>query len=323
MLISKRADIKGAVYAGTSPYLEFDKFFPSIPESLPPQTRAEIATNLQRCVQPCNIHPANIASLQTLAFFSRTVILARHAMTAGSHVVIDPQGYAEDCLHVEYRLIKYPQALRSDVAESDKAFTELAAATGQNADGSVKGGSATVETSANSSGKPAPNLLNALVRVAAILYIEDLLPDVRSIDLYSILLSVLTHQIRNIIIVIRQRSVDPQLGSAAAPSAAVVVADSLPSVDISRPVLIWTCLIGHAITSFILQSRPSIMLDRSAFEDCVALVLSESGGLRAGDMALCEVLPIRELRAVSCDESTLLRQIIAGYEAKQVWNPSG
>lgn len=221
---------------------------------------------------------------------------------------------------MEYRLIKYPQALRSDVAESDRAFADLAAATGQSTDGGSKD---TAGTSMSLSGRSTPNLLNALLRVAAILYIEDLLPDVRSIELYSILLAVLTHQIRNIIIAIRQRSVDPQLGSAAGPSAAAIVANSLPGTDVSRPVLIWACLIGHAITSFVIQNRPSTILDRSAFEDCVALILAESGGLRGGDMELCEVLPIRELRAVSCDESTLLRQIVAGYEAKQVWNSSG
>lgn len=323
VLITNRADIKGAVHAGTSPYLEFDKFFPSILESLPPQTRAEIATSLHRCLQPCNIHPANITSLQTLAFFSQTIILARHALSAGSHVAIDPHGYAEDCLHVEYRLMKYPQALRSDVAESDRAFAELAAATGQNSDSNTKDETGLIGMSRATSGKPTPNLLNALLRVAAILYIEDLLPDVRSIELYGILLAVLTHQLRNVIIAIRQRGVDPQLGPAAGPVAGTTVAESLPGLDVSRPALIWACLIGHVITNFVLQNRPSIILDRSAFEDCVTLVLAESGGLKGGDMEMCEVLPIRELRVANCDESTLLRQIIAGYETKQVWNAFG
>lgn len=301
-----RADIKGAVYAGTTPYLEFTKFFPSIPDSLPPQSQAEIVSKLQRCLQPANLLPVNMNSIKALAFFAQTVILARHALTAGSHVTIDPQGYAEDCLHVEYQLIKYPRALRADVAESDEAFAALEAGH---------------EIESASLTKRTPNLLDALARVAAILYIEDLLPDVRSVDLYSILLTVLTHQLRNTILAIRHRGIDPQLNPTT--STPDIIADSLPSIESARPVLLWACLIGHAIANFVLQARPASIIDRSAFEDCVALLLVESSGLKSGDLELCEVLPIRELRAVSCDESTLLRQIVAGYEAKQVWNPTG
>lgn len=219
--------------------------------------------------------------------------------------------------------MKYPQALRSDVAESDRAFSELAAVTGQKVEDRSKDESGPAGTSMGTSEKSRPNLLNALVRVAAILYIEDLLPDGRSIELYSILLAVLTHQIRNIIIAIRQRGVDPKLGSAAGPSASTAVVESLPSMDVARPVLIWACLIGHTITSFVLQNRPSMILDRSAFEDCVTLILADSGGLKDADMELCEVLPLRELRAVGCDESTLLREIIATYKAKQAWDATG
>ena len=297
------------MYAGTTPYLQFTKFFPSIPEALPAQTRAEMASNLQRCLQPCNILPVNMTSLQTLAFFAQTVIMARHALTAGSHVAIDPQGYAEDCLHVEYQLIKYPRDLRSDVAESDQAFAGL-----------TVGNTNSQSDSASSSAEP--NLLNPLLRVAGLLYIEDLLPDVRSVDLYSILLTVLTHLVQNIILSIRHRGIDPQLNPTASTSSGAI-SDSLPNMESSRPVILWACMIGHAITNFVLQARPSALVDRTPFEDCVALILAESNGLRNGDMALCEILPIRELRAVGCDESTLLRQIVAAYEAKQVWNTSG
>jgi hypothetical protein len=272
-----------------------------------------MTSNLQRCLQPCSILAVNITSLQTLAFFAQTVILARRALTAGSHVAIDPQGYAEDCLHVGYQLIKYPRDLRSDVAEADQALAGLPVSnTNTQTDASSS-------SSSSSSSSNKPNLLNPLVRVAGLLYIEDLLPDVRSVDLYNILLTVLTHLVQNIILAIRHRGIDPQLHPAASGSSRVM-SDTLPNPESSRPVILWACMIGHAISNYVLQARPSSLVNRAPFEDCVALLLAESNGLRNGDMDLCEVLPVRELRAVGCDESTLLRQIVAAYEAKKVWN---
>lgn len=228
--------------------------------------------------------------MQALAFFTQTVVVARHA-SATRNLVLDPHGFAEDCLQVEHLLVKYPKALRAEITEAEAAAA-------------MQGQTPNTETGRDDNNNP----LNSLLRVAAILYIEDLLPDSRSVDLFTILLTVMIHQTQTILQYMLHRHLYP---------------DALPDADSVRPVLLWACMVGYAVTGFT-NAQKGLRLDSSVFEDCAGMALmgasvEEGRGDTEGDLALCEMLPLSELRCVGCDGSLLLRQMIAGHEARQGW----
>jgi hypothetical protein len=231
--------------------------------------------------------------MQALAFFTQTVAVARHASSA-RNLVLDPQGFAEDCLQVEHQLVRYPKGLRAEITEAEAAAA-------------MQGQTPNTETGRDDSNNP----LNSLIRVAALLYIEDLLPDSRSVDLFTILLTVLIHQTQTILQYMIHRHLYP---------------DALPDADSVRPVLLWVCMVGYAVTGFT-NAQKGTRLDGSVFEDCAGLALAgapleEERDDAEGDLGLCEMLPLSELRSVGCDGGTLLRQMIAGLEARQGWRGS-
>lgn len=200
--------------------------------------------------------------------------------------MLDRNGYAEDCLQVEYQLVGRPGPLRAEISETESIITQ-------------QGLTPSTET-----GPEGKNPFNTLIRVAGILYVEDLLPDARSIDLYTILLTVLIHQTRGILDRMQQ-------GQALSSS----------STGSLRPVILWACMVGHAITRFTNAERGT-RLDAGVFEDCASAVLAGSATPgddkdADGDLALCEVLPLGELRSVTSDEGTLPQQLAAGHEARQ------
>lgn len=267
----------------------------------------------QQLLDTCGVSEAIIESMQALAFFTQTVVLARHASTPRS-VVLDPQGYSEDCLQVVYRLVRYPRALRQEITELENEGGEQLGT--PSTDG--RGEAMFLGHNTPQSIKPDPDgpkhtgtPLNSLIRVAALLYIEDLLPDTRSTDLYTILLTVLIHQVRTLSLRIRHRRLDPS--SLATPD------DNLRDDDSIRPVLLWACMVGHAVATFTNNDRGT-HLDKTPFEDCAAMLLTGTSDVSGSDLELCEMLPLRELRSVSCEEGTLLGQLVAGHETRQVWH---
>ncbi|CAH0052467.1 unnamed protein product [Clonostachys solani] len=308
----RKADVKGAVYTGTSPYLEFEKYFPSVSDSLPAQLRAEVTSNMRTCLQGSRISQLNIDSFQALALFTQTVVHARQASNKDSSFALDFQGFAEDCLRVEYQVARYPRSLRDDIAQADQAFAALGVSE-LNPDVITRGRAHSPSPLTPETTDPERNLMNAVLRSAALLYIEDLLPDSHSVDLCIILLRALSHQLGNIVLAMGHRLTSPE--------STPTVNRVLPSLEAMRPVLLWSCMVGYALTQFLTQTR-SASLDRSPFEHCVGLLLlgpgAPKGGLSEKDMKLGEILPVRAIRSVSSDEGTLLRQMVAGYEAKQL-----
>ncbi|KAG9251516.1 uncharacterized protein F5Z01DRAFT_268566 [Emericellopsis atlantica] len=276
-----KADVKGAAHAGSSPYLEFSKMFPPISDALSPHRRAELAVRAHHLLSACSIALANIESIQGLAFFTQTIIAARHG-THPQSILVDPASFAEDCLQVEHQLVRNPKALRDDMAETE-ALLRVAA-----------------------------NPLDPLLRIAAILYIEDLLPDAHSVDLYTILLTALIHQSR----IILQRKTYPESSPSPLPDATAV-----------RPLLLWTCMVGHAIVTFT-NAQKGTVLDFAVFEDLAAVTLGDSSGAAPADaedeeneLDLCELLPLGELRSVKgCDEEAMLRQLVAAHDAREAWH---
>lgn len=271
---------------------------------------------MRNCLQDCRISPTNIDSLQALSLFAQTVAQARQASSTNTRFMLDPNGYAEDYLRVEYQIVRYPRSLREDVTQSDGLFSTLGIPEmdlNMSNDGAEKHNEMPFETT-----DPEQNLLNSILRVTALLYIEDLLPDAHSIDLYAILLRVLIHQTSNIILAIRHRQRTTSTDAS--------INRILPGTEAMRPVLLWSCMIGYSLTHFVGRARTT-NLDKSPFEHLVGLLLlnnrsegGNGGGLSEADMALCSLLPIRELRAVSSDEGTILRQMVAAYEGKQIWS---
>ena len=291
------------MHAGSTPYLEFVKVFASVSQTLPPQKRAELAVRSDQLLRPCGIFQVNIDSVQALAFFAQTVVLARHA-PAGQPVMLDRLAFAEDCLQVEYLLVKHPAPLRDEMGGSGEE-NRLAQGLSPPSDINQQGQSV------------GSNPLNSLIRLAALLYIEDLLPDAHSADLYTILLTALIYQTQMVLVHFRQRQMYSE-----APSSE----DKSLETTRLRPVLLWTSMVGYALTLFTNAERGT-QLDPAVFEDCVGFTLGGtplpvSENETDDDLLLCEMLPLQELRSVNCDQASLLWQIVAGHEARQGWQRS-
>lgn len=139
----------------------------------------------------------------------------------------------------------------------------------------------------------------------AIFYIEGLLPELRPVTAFSILLPILVRQIQNV----SQRMIHQQL-----------FIGTLRNDNSMRAVLLWVCMVGYAVTEF-MKSQKNTQQEESAFETCYGLVLYNElaeGEVDAveDELGLCETLPPSGLQLGASGE-TIFKRMIAELEGQQ------
>ena len=323
-----RCDIKGAASACCLPQIEFVRFFPPVSDLLPTKTRVEISLSIQQTVVPCGITPVIAQSIQDLALFTNTIKMGRTANFRS--LLFDPYSLGEEYLWVQDQLVRYPGALR------DGSIIERSGMPPVWTLGDDKTQSASLCLTAPAISQtppipaPAANMLDPVVRIAGILYIEEIFQELRSMAPYAIPISLLNYQLRLIVGRVQARldaSTFSEQISTTSPLS--IEDDDLASIEHLRPVLIWVCTVAYAIANILDKERWTPlwkMVDRTAYQDCIAVLLSSGSGtvpsaaevdtLPESDFALCEVLPVSQLASVRSDEKTLLKEIVRDYRQR-------
>lgn len=290
--------------------------------------RAGYSLTIQRILQRVGIAQINIDSIRALVLVSRAINLALHA-PPGS-ILFDPQSYSEEIMHVEYQLVKYPGPLRDETQES--SYANGYSSSGENDTSGY--GHEQFDNRSSSSDTTLPftsqsviptetaNILDPVVRIAGILYFEELIPEPRTIDPYAVPLGLLSTLVRDIVMRLHDRE-----AAFLAPGPEHPFLDGLPQDPAAlRPVLLWACMVAYTVahiaeadTTF----RPSHAVDRVPYQDCVALLLGAASpcavdALPEGDFELARLLPVQELHSSAYDDRSILKTIVADYEARQM-----
>ncbi|KFA74956.1 hypothetical protein S40288_02241 [Stachybotrys chartarum IBT 40288] len=317
----RKADVKGAAYTGTTPYLDFTRFFPAVSDILNRETKTTFSIKVQHLLQACGVVQDNIDSVSALVHFVQSTKAARHA--PGGSIIFEPHGYIEEFTWIEQLLVRFPGPLRDEIVRTNRVYDDkhrmqtLDMGMLQSFDDSGFQNHLSPSTDVALDG--AGNLLDSFVRLTAILYMEELLPESYTVEPYSFLLSMLGQQTRAIVTRLRARG-------AFLPAASFNL-DGLPQTMHLRPLLIWGCMVAYAVAKVaeVDTGMQPLSLDISPYQDCVGLLIgSEPGGidgLTERDFDLCNLLHIQELRTVNCDDRSFLRQMVVDHASRQLLSP--
>ncbi|KAK3996004.1 hypothetical protein QBC44DRAFT_5205 [Cladorrhinum sp. PSN332] len=274
------ADLKGAAALATTPYLPFQRrHFETI---LPVDVREYASSTLTSLLHPLNVNQEVIDILASLAALTSAVRLARHS---GRTVTFDPQLFTEEWQGIMHALIIRPGPLRetpaSDPTSINPYFSGIPT-------GSPTGGSYSTTQAATTENYmanhrlrpsipvlpvPTENHVEPALRIAALLYLKELLPDwPRNLGGYAVLLALLRQHLRAAAQQFGSNDIDPLLRSKPAQL---------------KPVIIFLAMMGN-LSSLLAdenEGRASMddRYDRAVYRDCLrevaGLVVGHEGGL--------------------------------------------
>ncbi|EOO04405.1 hypothetical protein UCRPA7_82 [Phaeoacremonium minimum UCRPA7] len=323
-LLSKirKTDIKGAATLGSSPYFPFSRLYKNASDTLPEATRQEIVNDVTAVLSPSNISPPVLTSVSNLAKLVNAYAYAKTSRL----VTFDPNEFTEEYQAVQHALVCEPGPLRSgarpgtpeaDVDPIDPSWLKT--------EDFIKNHQAAIAPVI-----PAEhgNTLDPLLRICSLLYLKELLPDFpRNLGGYSILLSLLTHQLRQLIDENRVKTavnyhhltsddvLDPRLLDWTAENDDE---DWDGKIVAMKPALVWVCLIGN-LSSLIGDKNECRFgadhYDRSAYRECLAEVVGLSvdtvDDLTDSDLNLCQLLDIRWIQDGKWDDKSALKRILS------------
>ena len=267
-----------------------------------------------------------ISSSVTTSVSDLSKLVRAYAYAKTSRVItFNPNAFTEEYQAVQYGLVCEPRPLRSGArpgtpeAEADPIDTSWL-----KTEDYIKNHHATLAPVV-----PArhDNVLEPLLRICCLLYLKELLPDFpRNLGGYGILLSLLTHHLRQIIDEHRLKTIgrrfvptteellDPRLLDLVNQEGDDNWEEKLRAM---KPVLMWVCLIGN-LTSLIGDKNEcrfgTDRYDRSPFNECLAEVVGLSietvDDLTEDDLALCRLLAIKWVQGEKWDDRSALKRIL-------------
>jgi hypothetical protein len=314
----RKIDVKGAAYSGSVPYLESTRFFAPVSDMLPSDLRAQFAFRVHQLLQVCGITQVNTDSTRALVFFTQALILSRRVPT--NTFLLESPGYLEEYTIIEYMLTRYPGALRDETVPTDNPFLDRFSSLHEPdfSDDAIRQ-SPTIYQDHMQPCDPVPaasgNLLDPVIRIASILYMEELVSEPRTPGSYQVLLAMLSRQIQTITMRFHERGTYTQSPG--------LILDGLPHTDVLRPLLLWTCMVIYYIAQ-VTDADTGLCLqpiDLDCYLECVALLVGLSAedvdALADCDLEFCRLLPVQELGTMTYDDRTLLKRMLADYEARR------
>ncbi|KAJ4304051.1 hypothetical protein N0V88_001660 [Collariella sp. IMI 366227] len=177
-----KADLKGAATLASAPYLSFVRSYSSATTILQPETRQQAARSLSSLLDPLNINPEVIAALSSFSALASSIRLARESPGT---VAYDPHAFTEEWLFILHALLTWPGPLRL-INPDDPASINLYT-TGSPDNTNSCPASPTEGFTAHHRLIPSAQLnpaslgpgghLEPALRIAALLYLKELLPD--------------------------------------------------------------------------------------------------------------------------------------------------
>ncbi|KAK1856115.1 hypothetical protein CCHR01_01180 [Colletotrichum chrysophilum] len=306
----RRADVKGAVYLGLLPYLDYPRFFNATTDALPDQVRTRIVNEMSNVLYQCGLQSYLANAMISTALFAGVLRLA--FASPNREVLLNPEAFIEEWLWCEYQLVLYGGALREDcLNDSLGELDELTVAADLGNSEAVAAAMVRSLYTTKPVPSPAENLLEPVLRTAAIVYLETIVPDEpRNPMVYSVPLNLLSASVHKLTQKLQERQ------SREADDGEGDLDDGLPSMEALRPVMIWACLVGSVMSKLCETDLVTmgILFDRGYYGQCLSLVIGPEpehvDRLTEKDLALCKLLDARGLRIRQQDERALLRALL-------------
>ncbi|KAF5514523.1 hypothetical protein CGCF413_v001462 [Colletotrichum fructicola] len=305
-----QADVKGAVYLGLLPYLDYPRFFNATTDALPDQVRTRIVNEMSNVLYQCGLQSYLANAMISTALFAGVLRLA--FASPNREVLLNPEAFIEEWLWCEYQLVLYGGALREDcLNDSLGELDELTVAADLGNSEAVAAAMVRSLYTTKPVPSPAENLLEPVLRTAAIVYLETIVPDEpRNPMVYSVPLNLLSASVHKLTQKLQERQ------SREADDGEGDLDDGLPSMEALRPVMIWACLVGSVMSKLCETDLVTmgILFDRGYYGQCLSLVIGPEpehvDRLTEKDLALCKLLDARGLRIRQQDEPALLRALL-------------
>jgi hypothetical protein len=203
-----RADLRGASALASMPYLPFTRQYNPISATLPPEVCNRTLNSLTTLLYPLHVHPEVISSLVSLSTLASAIRLAREPPKT---MAFDPHAFTEEWQALTHALLTQPQPLRAVQCPLQCASNNANPYSTGAADPASSIASPTENYIANHRLLPTAHIapatphgpaghLDPALRIAALLYLKELLPEwPRNLGGYAVLLTLLRHHMTEII----------------------------------------------------------------------------------------------------------------------------
>ncbi|KAI8315023.1 hypothetical protein K4K59_002011 [Colletotrichum sp. SAR11_240] len=274
------------------------------------KVRTRIVNEMSNILYPCGLQSYLANAMISTALFAGVLRLA--FASPNREVLLNPEAFIEEWLWCEYQLVLYGGALREDcLNDSLGELDELTVAADLGNSEAVAAAMVRSLYTTKPVPSPAENLLEPVLRTAAIVYLETIVPDEpRNPMVYSVPLNLLSASVHKVTQKLQERQ------SREADDGEGDFDDGLPSMEVLRPVMIWACLVGSVMSKLCEMDLVTmgILFDRGYYGQCLSLVIGPEpehvDRLTEKDLALCKLLDARGLRIRQQDERALLRALL-------------
>lgn len=308
----RSSDIKGALTVGELPYLQHRRLHSNVSDVLPLTFRRRITRIVEHMLVPCGIQSIVIDSVAGLAIFASTVCAAT---APGSTIRLDPHGFIDEWYWVQHQLLQYPGPLSNPDTPAQSLQVTMSAEASHGV--AIKGNEPLIKTVYMPSAQSveparASNILEPIVRLASILYIEALVPDdPRTLNGYAVLLTLMSKLFGDVMRRIRHLN---EQGEKDEPI------DELPEVAVMRPVMIWASLVAYVVAW--LGDKEvhwgAVRYDRDAYRECLVYFVGSRPEdvdlLIEGDLELCQLMGMKDLIGNKMDTRVLLKAVIKSVD---------
>ncbi|KAK4123241.1 hypothetical protein N657DRAFT_453223 [Parathielavia appendiculata] len=203
-----KADLRGATALASTPFLPFTRQYDRVSATLPPSVCNRILNSLTMLLYPLHFDPNVIASLVSLSTFVSAIRSAREFPGTKD---FDPHAFTEEWQALTLALLTRPQPLRAAQCPSQCLSNDANPYSTGSAGPASPGASLAQNYMSNHRLLPTAHIVPATphspaghlepaLRIAALLYLKELLPDwPRNLGGYAVFLSLLRHHISEII----------------------------------------------------------------------------------------------------------------------------
>lgn len=197
----RRADLKGATALALSPYLPFTRRYGSISTALPPEVRSRASHTVSALLVPLRISREVVDALCSLSLFASAI---RVAGNSPGTITFDPHSFTDEWLAITHTLLTRPGPLRDAPSglDEDPFWSTVYDGAGDDAGSQVQSHIAPHRLRPSVAIAPPPSGpggVEPALRIAALLFLKDLLPDwPRNLGGYDVLLSLLRYHLREI-----------------------------------------------------------------------------------------------------------------------------
>ncbi|KAK4149518.1 hypothetical protein C8A00DRAFT_37889 [Chaetomidium leptoderma] len=204
-----RVDLKGSTALASSPCFPFTQQYSSISTTiLPLDVREQTANSISALLIPLHIHPEVITTLNSLTTFASAIHQARQSPDPPT---LDPHAFTEQWQAITHALLSKPTPLRDDTQHSNPYYQPPPPSDNNNnkymSTHRLLPSSIPILPTATttSSGVGVVVGLEPALRITALLYLKELLPDFpRNLGGYAVLLALLRYHLEEVMVWLRQ-----------------------------------------------------------------------------------------------------------------------